>query len=238
MRDLTALKSLRVQSKSRILHYCCYPAVEPWWNDLAGNRLSEFPRHIMHLTTMHEINLASNRIQEIPREFLFNNMAMTIKRMYLQNNFLVQVLGLLKLDCYLVRTVKYCHGAVFVGIIPQIPLGLHWMSAITELRLDNNPSLRSPPQTVTLGGVSSIMAYSAVRSRNIRHLIDHALKYQVGMPWKSGILATCQWSPCVVLFPIQFCILQSRLTPKAEKVLTGGVGLLAQHDLDEFDDNV
>jgi hypothetical protein len=56
-----------------------------------GNRLSEFPRHIMHLTTMHEINLASNRIQEIPREFLFNNMAMTIKRMYLQNNFLVQV---------------------------------------------------------------------------------------------------------------------------------------------------
>jgi hypothetical protein len=37
---------------------------------------------------------------------------------------------------------------------------------------------------------------------------------------------------------IQFAVQQSRLTPKAEKVLTGGIGLLAQHDLDEFDEIV
>jgi hypothetical protein len=32
----------------------------------------------MHLTTMQEINLASNWIKEIPRDFLFSNMAMNM----------------------------------------------------------------------------------------------------------------------------------------------------------------
>ena len=32
----------------------------------------------MHLTTMQDINLASNWIQEIPRDFLFSNMAMYV----------------------------------------------------------------------------------------------------------------------------------------------------------------
>ncbi len=45
---------------------------------VTDNRLPEFPRHIMHLTTMQEINLASNWIQTIPRDFLFSNMAMCV----------------------------------------------------------------------------------------------------------------------------------------------------------------
>ena len=57
------------------------------------------------------------------------------------------------------------------------------------------------------------MAFSAIRSRNIRHLIQHAF--------------TCQ-------FVVNF----SRLTPYTKRALTGGVGMLTQADLDRFDKEV
>lgn len=108
------------------------------------------------------------------------------------------------------------------------------MSNITDLRIDNNPPLRSPPQAVSvssaalphavcrlircalpcqvaLAGVSDMFAYSAIRSRNIRHLIDGANDFQ---------------------FVVNF----ARLTPFTGQCLTGGLGLLTQDDLDEFDE--
>jgi hypothetical protein len=47
----------------------------------------------------------------------------------------------------------------------QIPLGLHWMSSITELRLDNNPSLRAPPQTVRRGQEARVCVCGVKRCR-------------------------------------------------------------------------
>ena len=37
---------------------------------------------------------------------------------------------------------------------------------------------------------------------------------------------------------VQFVVQFSRLTPQSEQVLTGGIGLLSQKDLDEFDQAV
>jgi hypothetical protein len=121
------------------------------------NRLTEFPRHIVHLTTLHEVNLASNLIKAIPRDFLFSNMANAIRSLHLQNNFLVQarvvVQHCLVPSCASCSRVPRAEVAVRVGscargLLPQLPLGVHWMSSIVDLRLENNPFLRSPPQSV------------------------------------------------------------------------------------------
>ncbi len=66
---------------------------------------------------------------------------------------------------------------------------------------------------VSIGGLSDIMAFSAIRSRNIRHLVSLA-------------------------FTHQFIVNFSRLTPTSTRCLTGGIGMLTRADLDRFDAEV
>ena len=136
------------------------------------------------MVQLRELQLSANLITEIPYWMPSSTMAVTLEKLHLQNND-----------------------------ISILPMDFHFLSTLSELKLENNTNLRTPPLSVCAGGAHSVLAYCAIRHRNFLQLVEAADRYQ-------------------------FALNMSGVFPKSHRVLTGGLGWLPAAEIEAFDDKV